>query len=54
MDSNNGITGQTTLPQWSQGNELLHFLATSNELLKDDFRSESYDYISKIASSFHI
>jgi carboxylesterase type B len=54
MDPNNGTTGLPAWPQWSGGNELLHFLAASNGLIKDDFRSESSAYIAKQATSFHI
>jgi carboxylesterase type B len=54
MDPNEGATNLTSWPQYSEGNELLHFLAASNELLKDDFRSESYDYILSTVGALHI
>lgn len=54
MDPNKGTAGLPSWPQWSQGNELLHFLAASNELLKDDFRSESYNYLVATKDSLHI
>lgn len=54
MDPNDGTTGEINWPQWSQNQTLLHFLATSNELLKDDFRNASYNYIATTKSSFHI
>jgi hypothetical protein len=54
MDPNDGTTGLPNWPQWSEGNELLHFLAASNSLIKDDFRSESCNFIAAQKSSFHI
>jgi acetylcholinesterase len=54
MDPNTGTTGEIQWPQWSQGQQLLHFLATSNELLADNFRNESYTVIQQSASSLHI
>lgn len=45
MDPNEGTTGLLSWPQWSEGNELLHFLAATNALVKDDFRNEAYDYL---------
>ena len=54
MNPNEGTIGEILWPQWSESQELLHFLAASNELLADDFRSESYNYIKQSASSFHI
>lgn len=42
LDPNQGTSGVPTWPQWSEGNELLHFLALSNGLITDDFRNESY------------
>jgi hypothetical protein len=54
MDPNNGTTGLLSWPQWSEGNELMNFLAASNVLLADDFRSESYNYVVASKSSLHI
>ena len=54
MDPNEGTTGLPNWPQWSQGKELLHFLAASNALIADDFRSESYNYLVAQKSAFHI
>jgi carboxylesterase type B len=45
MDPNDGTTGLPNWPQWSQGNNLMHFEATSNGLLADDFRNASYQYL---------
>jgi hypothetical protein len=41
MDPNDGTTGLPNWPQWSQGNNLMHFQAASNGLLADDFRNAS-------------
>ena len=54
MDPNDGTTGLPTWPQWSEGNELMNFLAASNVLLADDFRSESYNYLIASKNSLHI
>ncbi|KAN0113160.1 cholinesterase [Hyaloscypha variabilis] len=54
MDPSNGTTGPPSWPQWSEGNELMNFLAASNVLLADDFRSESYNYVVASKSSLHI
>lgn len=54
MDPNEGTIGLPSWPQWSKENELMHFLAASNALLKDDFRSASYDYIVASKDSLHI
>jgi hypothetical protein len=54
MDPNDGTTGLPSWPQWSWWTELLHFLAASNGLIKDDFRSEGYEFISKSAGNLHI
>jgi carboxylesterase type B len=45
MDPNDGTTGLPNWPQWSQGNNLIHFQAASNGLLADDFRNASYQYL---------
>ncbi|CZR53431.1 probable cholinesterase [Phialocephala subalpina] len=54
MDPNTGTTGLPTWPQWSQGNQLMHFQALSNSLTPDTFRNESYHVIVSSATSFHI
>jgi hypothetical protein len=54
MDPNDGTIGVLNWPKWSDGNELMHFLVASSELLKDDFRSESYDYLVAAKDSLHI
>jgi carboxylesterase type B len=54
MDPNSGTIGLASWPQWSQGKELMHFLALSNALLADDFRSASYDYLVMSKDYLHI
>ncbi|BAE66562.1 unnamed protein product [Aspergillus oryzae RIB40] len=41
-------------PQWKEDKQLMNFLANSGKLLKDDFRSDTYEFISKNVASFHI
>ena len=54
MNPNEGTTGLPAWPQWSEGSELMNFLAASNVLLADDFRSESYKYLVASKNSLHI
>lgn len=54
LDPNNGTDGLTEWPQWSKAQELLHFNSFSNDILADDFRSESYDYLLEHAADFRI
>ncbi|KAH8432498.1 putative extracellular lipase [Aspergillus melleus] len=41
-------------PQWSEDQQLMNFRANSGRLLKDDFRSEAYQFILDNVDSFHI
>ena len=41
-------------PQWSEGQKLMQFYATGGDLLADDFRSDSYDWIAANVASLHI
>lgn len=41
-------------PRWSTGKELMTFEANRNTLQKDDFRSESYEYLKGSVSEFYI
>ncbi|KAL5362041.1 Alpha/Beta hydrolase protein [Aspergillus floccosus] len=41
-------------PQWKEGNQLMHFMANRGALLKDDFRSDTYEFLLKNVDSFHI
>ena len=51
LDPNEGTKGLPNWPQWKESKKLLHFLALSNELTTDDFRSESYDFIANSAEA---
>ena len=53
MDPNEGTTGLITWPKWNENNQLVHFLATGTKLLKDDFRSKSYKYLTDNIGSLH-
>ena len=54
LDPNNGTTGQVEWPLWKEGKVLLNFGASSNQLIADTFRNESYAYIMPEFSSLHI
>ncbi|KAI5458170.1 Alpha/Beta hydrolase protein [Mariannaea sp. PMI_226] len=55
LDPNKGVTKYDTWPQYSAKNELMWFQsANSNAILKDDFRSGSYNWISNNVDSLHI
>ncbi|KAF9889508.1 hypothetical protein FE257_007218 [Aspergillus nanangensis] len=41
-------------PQWSKDKQLMQFFANRGALLKDDFRSDTYDFIVENVDSFHI
>ncbi|EAU29342.1 cholinesterase [Aspergillus terreus NIH2624] len=41
-------------PQWKDDNQLMHFMANKGALLKDDFRSDTYEFLLKNVDSFHI
>jgi len=46
LDPNNGTTGLTDWPKWTVGGrELLQFNAASNDVIRDNFREESYQYL---------
>jgi len=54
MDPNERTTGLPNWPQWSEGKELLQLLAASNGFIKDDSRSESYNFLVAEKSALHI
>lgn len=54
LDPNQGTVGLTTWPKWSEGKKLLNFNALSNDLLSDDFRTASYNYLNAVKNSFRI
>ncbi|PTB67445.1 alpha/beta-hydrolase [Trichoderma citrinoviride] len=47
LDPNVGLDAGVEWPQWTEDKELLWYNATENGLLKDDFRSDSYDFINE-------
>lgn len=53
LDPNTG-SGYMNWPQWSTGQQLMNFYATSASLLADDFRSDSYNVIVPNVASLHI
>lgn len=55
MDPNNGTDPKyRKWPQWKDGNQLLNTYATYSQLIKDDFRSKTYDFIVKNIKSLYI
>ncbi|KAI0193790.1 sterol esterase precursor [Xylaria flabelliformis] len=55
MDPNNGTsTAFANWPQWRGGNQLMNFFNDHSTLLKDDFRSGSYQWLGKNVDSLHI
>ncbi|TVY82685.1 putative secreted lipase [Lachnellula suecica] len=55
LDPNNGTSDLfPTWPEWAEEKQLLNFQTLINELITDDFRSESYDLISTNAAAFHV
>ncbi|KAL6871073.1 alpha/beta-hydrolase [Trichoderma novae-zelandiae] len=47
LDPNVGLDVDVEWPKWTEDNDLLWYNATENGLLKDDFRSDSYDFINE-------
>ncbi|OJJ30013.1 hypothetical protein ASPWEDRAFT_177744 [Aspergillus wentii DTO 134E9] len=41
-------------PQWSEGSELMNFFADKGELIKDDFRNDTYALLQSNIESFYI
>ncbi|KAI1186408.1 sterol esterase [Nemania serpens] len=55
MDPNIGTPSDLAdWPQWKDGNQLMNFYNLFSSLLKDDFRSDSYDWISSKVTSLYI
>jgi len=62
LDPNNASGGTNAVgtkvninwPQWSKENNLMNFFANSASLLKDDFRSDSYNWIQKNMNAWRI
>lgn len=55
MDPNNGTdTKYRKWPQWKDGHQLLNTYATYSQLITDDFRSKTYDFIVNNIKSLYI
>lgn len=57
LDPNKGTNKQDHWPQWGKRKELMEFtggLFAKNKVIKDDFRSESYDCLAKDVDNFHL
>ncbi|KAI1262278.1 alpha/beta-hydrolase [Xylariaceae sp. FL1019] len=54
LDPNEGTTDFTDWPQWSANKTLMQFYADSADLLPDDFRSESAEFITNNVESLYI
>ncbi|KAI0534547.1 sterol esterase [Xylaria digitata] len=55
MDPNNGTPdGIAKWPQWKEGKQLMNIYNTFSTLLKDDFRSESSEWLGKNIDILHI
>ncbi|KAL6411477.1 Lipase 5 [Ilyonectria robusta] len=55
LDPNEGVSGYDTWPEWKDAKELMWFKsADSNDILDDDFRSDSYNWIAKNVDVLHI
>ncbi|KAI1117582.1 sterol esterase [Nemania sp. NC0429] len=55
MDPNEGAPGDlANWPQWKDGRQLMNFYSLYSSLLKDDFRSDSYDWIAGKVTSLYI
>jgi carboxylesterase type B len=47
-------SGFAEWPQWSGGKQLMTFGANANSMQKDDFRSDSYEYLKGSVAEFYI
>ncbi|KAL4893624.1 Alpha/Beta hydrolase protein [Aspergillus ambiguus] len=54
LDPNSRRGNLMKWPQWKADNQLMHFMADRGALLKDDFRSDTYEFLIKNVDSFHI
>ena len=53
--ANDTETALINWPQYTTENpSLLHFLQASNEIIRDDFRQDSYEYLLSRASVFAV
>ncbi|KAH6999626.1 Alpha/Beta hydrolase protein [Ilyonectria destructans] len=55
LDPNEGVSGYDTWPEWKDAKQLMWFKsANANDILDDDFRSDSYNWIAKNVDVLHI
>ncbi|CAI4217399.1 unnamed protein product [Parascedosporium putredinis] len=54
LDPNVGVTTYAKWPQWSEGKKLMQFWNNRANLLADNFRSSSYEYIMKNVGVLYI
>ncbi|KAH8599160.1 cholinesterase [Bisporella sp. PMI_857] len=54
LDPNEGTTGLIEWPQWSGEQTLLQFYALGTKVAKDDFRSDSYNYLLQHGGTFRV
>ena len=54
LDPNVGATGYPRWPQWREKQQLMQFFSMSSALLKDDFRSDSYNWIVSHMSGLYV
>lgn len=54
QDPNTGSPEYPEWPQWKDGHELMWFFRTHSELLKDDFRNDSYGVLLENLDSFRL
>lgn len=54
LDPNVGAGGYPSWPKWSANNQLMQFYNIASTLLKDDFRSTTYDWIVDNIAVLHI
>ncbi|SPO03612.1 probable triacylglycerol lipase V precursor [Cephalotrichum gorgonifer] len=55
LDPNRGVEGKyPSWPKWSQGKKLMWFLRNGSDLLDDDFRSESSEFMKETVDKFYI
>lgn len=54
LDPNVGSTKYAKWPKWTEGRKLMWFFNNRNELLNDDFRNDSFNYIKKIINKLRI
>lgn len=54
LDPNKRSDKYMNWPQWSDGQNLMHFFAHHGELLKDNFRDDTYQFLLANVDSLHI